>query len=140
MIIDEIKLANQEAMKKHDENGRAIYSILMNKHLMLKVEMRKVDKEPTDNDMIGIIQKTIKELEEEMELFAQAKRDAEVQNLKAQISLVEKFLPSQMTAEEIKAEILKLEDKSIPSVMKHFKANFSGKCDMKLVQDVLKSL
>lgn len=45
-----------------------------------------------------------------------------------------------MTAEEIKAEILTLDDKSVPSVMKHFKANFAGKCDMREVQAVLKSL
>ncbi len=45
-----------------------------------------------------------------------------------------------MSQQEIKTEILKLDDKSVPSVMKHFKANFAGKCDMRDVQAVLKSL
>ena len=103
MIIDEIKLANQQAMKNRDENAHIIYSVLMNKHLMLKVEMRKQNKEPQDADMLNLIQKTIKELEEELELFAKANRVEEVENLKAQKALIEKFLPSQMTAEEIKA-------------------------------------
>ena len=41
-----------------------------------------------------------------------------------------------MSEDEIKAEINKLEDKSIPSVMKHFKANFAGKVDMSLVNKI----
>ena len=45
-----------------------------------------------------------------------------------------------MSKDEIKAEIDKLDDKSIGSVMKHFKVNFAGKCDMRDVQEVLKSL
>ena len=45
-----------------------------------------------------------------------------------------------MSEEEIKNVILSLEDKSIPAVMKHFKTNYAGKCDMGLVNKVLKSL
>ena len=45
-----------------------------------------------------------------------------------------------MSEEEIKSVILSLDDKSTPSVMKHFKANYAGKCDMGLVNKVLKSL
>ena len=42
--------------------------------------------------------------------------------------------------DEIKNIILELPDKSTPSVMKHFKQNYNGSVDMKLVSDVLKSL
>ena len=45
-----------------------------------------------------------------------------------------------MSKDEIKAEIEKLDDKSIPNVMKHFKTNFAGKCDMGLVNQVLRSM
>ena len=45
-----------------------------------------------------------------------------------------------LSAEEIKVIIDGLEDKSIPSVMKHFKANYNGQVDMRLVQEVLKEL
>ena len=45
-----------------------------------------------------------------------------------------------LSKEEIKNIILSLEDKSVPVVMKHFKANFNGQVDMRLVQEVLKSL
>lgn len=45
-----------------------------------------------------------------------------------------------LSKEEVADIINSLEDKSIPSVMKHFKANYNGKCDMRIVQEVLKSL
>jgi len=140
MIIDEIKKANIQAMKDRDANARAIYSILMNKHLVLSVDKKQKGEEVSDAETLSLIQKTIKELMEEKETYASAGRQEQVDSLNSQIAVLEKFLPQQMSAEEIKAEILKLEDKSIPSVMKHFKVNFAGKCDMKLVQDVLKTL
>ena len=43
-----------------------------------------------------------------------------------------------MSEDESRAEIAKLDDKSVGSVMKHFKANFAGKVDMRMVQAVLK--
>ena len=45
-----------------------------------------------------------------------------------------------LSQEKIKEIILSLDDKSIPAVMKHFKANYSGKVDMRDVNIVLKSL
>ena len=41
-----------------------------------------------------------------------------------------------MSEEEIKNIIAGMEDKSIPSVMKHFKANYAGKVDMGLVNKI----
>ena len=55
--------------------------------------------------------------------------------------LVARGLIAQVTdEEEIKEIISGLEDKSVPAVMKHFKANYAGKVDMRLVGTVLKSL
>ena len=45
-----------------------------------------------------------------------------------------------LTREEIKEIILTLPDKTVPTVMKHFKANFNGQVDMRLVQEVLKEV
>ena len=42
--------------------------------------------------------------------------------------------------DEIREEINKLEDKSIPSVMKHFKTNFAGKVDMSLVNRIARDI
>lgn len=140
MIIEEIKKANVQAMKDKDSLARAIYSVIMNKHLMATVDSRTNGKEVEDADMVRIIQKTIKELEEERDNYARVGNDEEVKNIEYQKSLVEKYLPKLLGEDEIKAIILTLEDKTVPSVMRHFKTNYNGKCDMKVVSNVLKSL
>jgi len=140
MIIEEIKKANIQAMKDKDQRARGIYSVLMNKHLMAQVESRTNGKEVEDADMVRIIQKTIKELEEEKENYARVNNTEEVENIEYQKSLIEKYLPQMLSEEEIKAIIDTLEDKTIPSVMRHFKTNYNGKCDMKVVSNVLKNL
>ena len=140
MIIDEIKSANIEAMKNKDSKARAIYSVLMNKFLLAQVDARTTGKEVEDADMIRIIQKTIKELEEERDNYAKVGNSEEVETIEYEKSLIEKYLPQMLSAEEIKAIIDTLDDKTVPSVMRHFKSNYNGKCDMKTVSDVLKSL
>lgn len=140
MLIDEIKKANMMAMKNHDQQTRTALSIVVNKYMLVNIENKAKGVETTDADVIGIIQKTVKELVEEAENYAKVGNTEEQQNVLAQKNAVEKFLPQMMSKEEIKAEILTLSDKSIGSVMKHFKQNFAGKCDMRDVQEVLKNL
>lgn len=140
MLIDEIKKANMMAMKNHDQQTRTALSIVVNKYMLVNIENKAKGVETTDADVIGIIQKTVKELVEEAENYAKVGNAEEQQNVLAQKSAVEKFLPQMMSKDEIKAEILTLSDKSIGSVMKHFKQNFAGKCDMRDVQEVLKTL
>lgn len=140
MIIDEIKKANIQAMKDHDQKARAIYSVIMNKHLMATVEARTNGKEVEDADMVRIIQKTIKELEEERDNYQRVGNSEEVETIEYEKSLIEKYLPQLLSEEEIKNIIMGLEDKTVPSVMRYFKTNYNGKCDMKVVSTVLKNL
>jgi uncharacterized protein YqeY len=84
--------------------------------------------------------KVVKELEEERISFEQAKRDEKVTSLTNQINFISKFLPKQLTEEEIRNIIASLEDKSMPSIMKHFKTNYQGQCDMGLVSKIAKNL
>ena len=140
MIIDDIKKANIEAIKNKDKNARSIYSIIMNKHLLASVEARTSGGDLTDADMIRIISKTIKELQEEEENYLKVNNVEQASNIANQKAILEKYLPQMMSREEIANIINSLEDKSVPNVMKHFKTNYNGSCDMKVVSEVLKSL
>ena len=136
MIIDEIKKDNVQAMKDKNALARAIYGVVMNKVLLANIEAKKDGKELADSDVVQILQKTIKELTEERENYIKAGNQAEADNIEQQKKIIEKYLPAMLSEAEIKAEIAKLEDKSIPSVMKYFKANFAGKVDMGLVNKI----
>ena len=140
MIIDDIKKANIQAMKDKNKAARDIYSIIMNKYLLASVESRTSGKEVTDADMVKIITKTIKELTEEEENYKKVGNVEKAQDIGKQKSIIEVYLPKLLSANEIKTIIEKLEDKSVPNVMKHFKINYNGKCDMKIVSEVLKTL
>ena len=136
MLIDEIKKDNVQAMKDHDSVARAIFGVVMNKVLLNSIELKKDGKEQADSDVVQIIQKTIKELKEERENYIKVKNETEAENITKQIDIISKYLPKMMAEDEIKSVINSLEDKSIPSVMKHFKANYAGKVDMSLVSKI----
>ena len=140
MIIDVLKKENMLALKAHDDSKRAVLSIVINKYMIAGYEPKSKGKELTDTDCVGIIQKTIKELEEEKSSYESANRVDEVKNIEYQMSCISNYLPKMMSEDEVKKIILSLEDKSVPIVMKHFKTNYAGKVDMGLVNKVLKSL
>lgn len=136
MIIDEIKKDNVQAMKDHDQLARAIYGVVMNKVLLASIEAKKDGKEVSDVEVVQILQKTIKELTEEKENYIKAGNSTEANNIERQKEIISKYLPQMLSENEIRDIISKLEDKSIPSVMKHFKAEYAGKVDMSLVNKI----
>lgn len=137
MIVDEIKKANVEAIKGKDSVARSIYSVLLNKIMLEGIKKREGGKEIEDADVVQIISKTLKELEDEKANYEKVGHMDEVKNIDRQISLLKGYMPEMMSEEEIEKIILSLEDKSIGAVMKHFRQNYFGKCDMKTVQAVL---
>lgn len=136
MIIDEIKKDNVQAMKDKNQIARTIYGVVVNKFMLQNIEKRKIGQEMTDADMVAILQKTIKELNEESENYAKVGNTAQVEEINAQKLILEKYLPKMMSEEEIKQIINSLEDKSMPSIMKHFKNNYANKVDMQLVNKI----
>jgi len=136
MIIDELKKANIEALKTHDNDARASLSVAINRYMQVSIENKANHKETSDADTIRIITKLCKELDEEKEGYKATNNEIQVKAIERQKAVISKFLPQLMNEEEIKAEINKLSDKSMPSIMKHFKMNFAGKCDMSLVSKI----
>lgn len=140
MILDQINKENITAMKNKDVVARNIFSVLKNKAMLEEIRKREKGEELCDADMVAILQKTIKELAEEYENYKKANNAQRMQEIDAQKNIVQRFLPQMMSEHEIADVIMSLDDKSIPSVMKHFKANYAGKCDMGLVGKVLKGI
>lgn len=140
MLVDEIKKANVQAMKDKDTVARSIYSVIINKIMLETIKKREKGEEVNDADVSNILQKTIKELDEEKANYEKVGNQSEVEQISKQIEIASKYLPKMLSKDEIKDIIVSLEDKSVPAVMKHFKSNYNGKCDMKVVSEVLKSL
>ena len=136
MLIDELKKANVEAMKAKNTVARGILSVVINKYMTVNINNREKGLDTTDAEVVAIIQKAIKEIEEEKQCFIQTQQMDRVEMLEEQKCVLEKFLPSMLNSDEIRDIIMGLADRSIPSVMKHFKANYAGQCDMQLVNKI----
>lgn len=133
MLIDELKKAQMEALKTKDTLKRSVLQIVTGKAKLAEIEKRTKNEALTDDDVLLVINKVIKELDEEILAFKNANRLEKVEELTKQKQILEAYLPAKLTEEEIKEIINSLEDKSMPNIMKHFKQNYLGKCDMKLV-------
>lgn len=140
MLINEIKKANIEAMKAKDKDARAVYSVVISRYQLQEVEAKASGKTIGDTELLSIIQKVLKELNDEKEGYTKVGNVEKVLSIENQIKTISTFLPKQLSEDEIRAEISKLEDKTIPSIMKHFKTNFAGKVNMSLVSQIAREL
>ena len=138
MLKDDIKNARIQAMKAHDKTVSGVLSVVLNKIMLAEIELRAKGAELKDTDVIQVLQKCEKELLDERAGFEKAGRVEKTEDLDKQIAAVKVFMPKMMDEKEISEVISSLEDKSVPAVMRYFKAEYAGKCDMRLVSEVLK--
>lgn len=134
MLIDELKKANLEAMKAHDADSRAALSIVISRYQELATNGS--GKKVEDVDVLHLIQKVSKELDEEKEGYVKAGRVEQAAAIDKQKAAIEKFLPKMLGEDEIRKIIATLPDKAMPAVMKYFKANYDGQVDMGLVSKI----
>jgi uncharacterized protein YqeY len=139
MLIDELKKANLLAMKNHDVEARSILSVVINRYDLFVKGVAPGAKPADDDLLIHIIDKTIKELHEEYDGYVAVKNTDRANRIKLQESVISMYLPKKLSEVEIKKIISSLPDKSIPSVMKHFKEHYGSQVDMGLVSKLAKS-
>ena len=136
-LLEQLKLANLEALKTRDKNTRAILSVVINKVTTKEKEHNTV---LSDEEVLLLIIKANKELEEEKAGYVMANNLERVESIEAQIKALDIYIPKQLSETEIRKEIDKLDDKTLPNIMKHFKMNFAGRADLDLVSRVARSL
>ena len=140
MLLQDLKKANMYALKDKNNDARAIYSVILNKASLLDIELKAAGKEITDQDILKIIQKALKELEDERSGYEKVGNAIRVESINNQIKTIEAYLPTQLSKEDILKIIDSLEDKTLPNIMKHFKINYQGQVDMSLVSQLAKQI
>ena len=140
MLIDELKAASIEALKTKDNVTRGILSVVITRYKNLEIEMKSQGKEISDKELISIIQKVLRELADEKEGYLKVGNNSRADDITKQEAVLSKYLPKQLSEQEIRDIIAGLDDKSVPAVMKYFKTNYAGQVDMSLVNSVLRSL
>lgn len=139
MTLEELKKEKIVAMKNKDADAVTAYNAVISKLMLMKTDPNH-GSEISDADIVTACRKTENELLEEKVGFKKAGRSETVAALERQIATVKKYIPELLSEDKIKEIILSLPDRSVPAVMKYFKANYAGKCDMKKVNETLKGL
>lgn len=139
MTLDELKKEKIAAMKAKEADAVTAYNAVISKLMLMKTDPNHGE-EITDADIVTACRKTESELKEERANFEKAGRSETVASLDKQIATVKKYIPELLSEEMIREIISSLPDRSVPAVMKYFKANYAGKCDMKTVNETLKKM
>ena len=138
MTLEQFKKEKVEAMKNHDKDTVSALNVIITKIMSLTIEKRATNETVSEADIDTLLKKAEKELIEEKEGFEKAGRTENVASLTKQIEVIKKYLPEMLSEDKIREIIASLEDKTLPSVMKHFKINYQGKADMKVVSTIAK--
>jgi uncharacterized protein YqeY len=135
-LKEELKTAMKAQDKVRLETIRAVLSEIQYE------EMQKSVSDLSAQDCLSIVQREVKKRHEAIQFTEQANRPEAKEKLVAELSVLESFLPKQLSAGELERMIVEMKssnpDLSLPLVMKHLKDNFSGQYDGKSASEVAK--
>ena len=106
MIRDDIKAALVSAMKSGDKESTATIRLIQSAVLNRDIELRTASTTPDDDALVTeVMQKMIKQRRESVELYRQGNREELAAKEEAEIAVIERFLPAQLSEDEAKAAI-----------------------------------
>jgi uncharacterized protein YqeY len=148
MLRDDINNALKDAMKAGD--GRRVSTLrLVNSAIKnADIDARGQGKPPlTDEDILSVLQKMIKQRQESAELYEKGGRADLVTQEREEIAIIAGYLPKQMTDQEIHDTIAALVKETGASAMKDMgkvmaaiKERYAGKLDVAKASAAVKKL
>ncbi|SFG17363.1 hypothetical protein SAMN05518801_10943 [Novosphingobium sp. CF614] len=138
MLRDSIKAAQISAMKAGDKPRSAAIRLVLAKIKDRDIELRTATTLPDDDALvIDVLQKMVKQRRESIQLFEQGGRPERAAEEKAELAVIEEFLPAQLSEAETRAaiEAIKAETgaaglKDMGKVMAELKARHGSQLDM----------
>jgi uncharacterized protein YqeY len=106
MIRDDIKAATITAMKSGDKAATGTLRLIQAAIKNRDIELRGSDKAPDDDALVTeVLQKMIKQRRESVELYRKGGREELAAAEEAEIAVIERFLPAQLSDEDARAAI-----------------------------------
>ena len=106
MIRDEIKNALVTAMKGGDKDSTATIRLIQSAIKNRDIELRTASQAPDDDLLVTeVLQKMIKQRRESVDLYRKGGRDDRAAAEEAEIAVIERFLPAQLSDDEASAAI-----------------------------------
>ncbi len=106
MLRDAINNAVKDAMKAKDERKLSTLRMVNASLKNADIEARGQSKPPlADEDILGLMQKMIKQRQESVELYVKGNRNELADQERQEIAIISAYLPKQMSDDEVKAAI-----------------------------------
>jgi hypothetical protein len=148
MLRDDINSALKEAMKAGDARRVSTLRLVNAALKNADIEARGQGKGPLgDDDMLGLLQKMIKQRHESVELYDKGGRAELAQQEREEIAIIQAYLPKQMSEDEVKAAISDaIEEtgaagmKDMGKVIAALKGKFAGRMDFAKASALVKAM
>jgi uncharacterized protein len=152
MIRDDIQAAQIATMKARDADAlgtiRLIQSAIKNRDIEARAPQSRSGKSPDDDNVlvVEVLQKMVKQRRESIEMFTTGNRPELAAKEAAEVAVIERFLPQQLTEaqtilaiEAIKAEVGATGVKDMGKVMAALKERHASELDMSKASALVKA-
>lgn len=133
----------KSAMKSGDQTTLGVLRMVMAAINNKKIEKKgkNLPEELTDEEILDLLSKELKKRKEAANLYKTGGREDLATNEEKEARILEKYLPKQLSREEIEQIILKLNlDKlSFGETMKVVLPKLKGRADSKIIAEIIKS-
>ncbi len=148
MLREKLTEATKEALKSGDKLKLSTLRLMTAAVQNGDIEARTGGRKPlSDEELLGIFQKQIKQRNESVELYEKGGRAELAKKEKDEIEVIKGFLPQQMSEAEMKAAIAAIiketgasSVKDMGKVMAALKERFAGKMDFGKASGAVKGL
>ena len=148
MLREELQKALKESMLNKDTDTVSAVRLIIAGMKEKDVDARgKGLKEASDADLMSMMQSMIKQRNDSIKMYVDGKREDLAAKERKEISIIERFLPKQMSDAEIEtairgviAETGAASMKDMGKVMGALKAKYAGQLDMGKASGMIKSL
>ena len=145
-LFEKINLSLNESIKKKEADRVLTLRSIVSQKKDKEIELRATDqKEILDSDVVNILNKMMKQRKESIEMYEKGNRGDLAEKEKFEISVIEEFLPKQMSDDEIikscKEAITESQAQSIKDMgkaMKILKDKYLGTMDFAKAGKILK--
>ncbi len=146
MLREKIQTETVTAMKAKDKERTAALRLIGAKIKDRDIELRTSDKKPEDDEMVtDVLLKMAKQRRESIEMYEDGGRQELADKEKAELAVIEEFLPRQMSEDEtraaigaIKADLAADGMKDMGRVMAELKSRHGATLDMSKASGLVK--
>ncbi len=142
-LLQEILADIKSAMKAHDT---VTLEVLRTLHSDIKNVAINAKKDVTDEVVLDVLAKSIKQRNESIEMLRKGGREENAQEEEKTLAVYQKYLPKQLSEEEVKALIEEIKakvgaqgPKDMGKIMKEISPKTKGRFDGRRVSDLVKA-